>query len=112
MAAELDRQFQALATAAQIDRGVQSASRAGQIVGTLLERLPDVYPCAAVGVTLMTPDGAKSLPTMIRDCVRGTRAQVRVDLRADDVQELIDGTGSRLVLPSAGGHLPAYLAPL
>jgi diguanylate cyclase (GGDEF)-like protein len=112
MAAQLDRQFQALATAAEIDRAVLSATSAGQIVGTLLERLPDVYPCAAVSVTLMTPDGAKSLPTMVRDCVRGTRAQVRVDLRTDDVQELLDGAGSGLVLPSADGHLPAYLAPL
>jgi diguanylate cyclase (GGDEF)-like protein len=112
MAAQLDRQFQALATAAEIDRAVLSATSARQIVGTLLERLPDVYPCAAVSVTLMTPDGAKSLPTMIRDCGRGTRAQVRVDLRAADVQELLDGAGASLVLPSAGGHLPAYLAPL
>jgi diguanylate cyclase (GGDEF)-like protein len=112
MAAQLDRQFQALATAAEIDRGVLSATSAGEIVGTLVERLPDVYPCAAVSVTLMTPDGAKSLPTMVRDCVRGTRAQVRVELRSDAVRELLDGAGSSLVPPSAGGHLPTYLAPL
>ena len=62
MAAQLDRQFQALATAAEIDRAVLSATSAGEIVGTLLERLPDVYPCTAVSVTLMTPDGAKSCP--------------------------------------------------
>ena len=60
----------------------------------------------------MTPDGAKSLPTMVRDCMTGTRVQVRVDLRADDVQELLDGTRSSLVLPSVAGHLPPYLAPL
>ena len=112
MAAQLDRQFQALATAAEIDRAVLSATSAGEIVGTLLDRLPDVYPCAAVSVTLMTPDGAKSLPTMIRDCARGTRTQVRVELRADDVQELLGGAGTSLVLPSDVGHLPAYLAPL
>jgi diguanylate cyclase (GGDEF)-like protein len=112
MAAQLDRQFQALATAAEIDRAVLSATSAGEIVGTLLDRLPDVYPCAAVSVTLMTPDGAKSLPTMARDCLRGSRSQVRVDLRADDVQELLDGPGSSIVLPTATGHLPPYLAPL
>ena len=112
MAAQLDRQFQALATAAEIDRAVLSATSAGEIVGTLLERLPDVYPCAAVSVTLMTPDGAKSQPMMVRDCVRGTRSQVRVDLRANDVQELLDGADSSLVLPSPDGHLPTYLAPL
>ena len=37
MAAQLDRQFQALATAAEIDRAVLSATSAGEIVGTLLE---------------------------------------------------------------------------
>ncbi|HJR50592.1 MAG TPA: diguanylate cyclase, partial [Gemmatimonadales bacterium] len=112
MAAQLDRQFQALATAAEIDRAVLSATSAGEIVGTLLDRLPDVYPCAAVSVTLMTPDGAKSLPTMVRDCVRATRSQVRVDLRADDVQELLGGAGTSLVLHSDIGRLPAYLSPL
>ena len=112
MAAQLDRQFQALATAAEIDRAVLSATSAGEIVGTLLDRLPDVYPCAAVSVTLMTPDGAKSLPTMVRDCMHATRCQVRVDLRADDVQELLGGPGTSLVLPSDAGHLPAYLSPL
>ncbi len=112
MAAQLDRQFQALATAAEIDRAVLSTTSAGEIVATLLERLPDVYPCAAVSVTLMAPDGSKSLPTMVRDCVRATRTQVRVDLRADDVQELLDGAGTSLVLPAGSGRLPAYLSPL
>jgi diguanylate cyclase (GGDEF)-like protein len=112
MAAQLDRQFQALATAAEIDRAVLSATSAGEIVDTLLDRLPDVYPCAAVSVTLMKPDGSKSLPTMARDCVRGSRAQVRVDLRADDVQELLDGPGSSIVLPPEEEHLPTFLAPI
>jgi diguanylate cyclase (GGDEF)-like protein len=112
MAAQLDRQFQALATAAEIDRAVLSATSAGEIVATLLERLPDVYPCAAVSVTLMMPDDSKSLPTMVRDCARGTRSQVRVDLRADDVQELLEATGSTLVLRSELDQLPTYLAPL
>jgi diguanylate cyclase (GGDEF)-like protein len=112
MAAQLDRQFQALATAAEIDRAVLSATSAGEIVGTLLDRLPDVYPCAAVSVTLMKPDGSKSLPTMARDCVYATRTQSRVDLRADDVQELLDGPGSKVVLPADVGHLPTFLTPI
>ncbi|HEY7612986.1 MAG TPA: EAL domain-containing protein [Gemmatimonadales bacterium] len=112
MAAQLDRQFQALATAAEIDRAVLSTTSAGEIVGTLLDRLPDVYPCAAVSVTLMKPDGSKSLPTMARDCVRGSRTQVRVDLRADDVQELLDGPGAKIVLPADADHLPSFLVPL
>ena len=111
MAAQLDRQFQALATAAEIDRAVLSATSAGEIVGTLLERLPDVYPCAGVSVTLMTADGAKSLPTQVRDCLRGTRIQVRIDLHADDVQDLLDGPGWSVVPPGLE-DLPPFLAPL
>ena len=112
MAAQLDRQFQALATAAEIDRAVLSATSAGEIVRTLLLRLPDVYPCAAVSVTLMTPESVKSLPTLVHDFVRGTRAQVRVDLRADDVQRLLDGPDTTVVPAGGTGHLPPYLAPL
>jgi diguanylate cyclase (GGDEF)-like protein len=112
MAAQLDRQFQALATAAEIDRAVLSATSPAEIVGTLLERLPDVYPCAAVSVTLMSPDGAKSLPTMVRDCMTGTRHHGRVDLRADDVQELLDSPDSAVVFQEEGVPLPPFLAPL
>ena len=67
MATQLDRQFQALATAAEIDRAVLSATSASEIVATLLARLRDVYPCGVVSVTLMAPDGAKSLPSLVHD---------------------------------------------
>jgi diguanylate cyclase (GGDEF)-like protein len=112
MAGQLDRQFQALATAAEIDRAVLSATDAGEIVGTLLTRLPDVYPCAAVSVTLMTPDGAKALPTWVHDFTGGRRTQVWVDLRSDDVQELLAGAGGGLIPAAGTGPLPPYLAPL
>ena len=46
MAGQLDRQFQALATAAEIDRAVLSATDASDIVSTLLARIRDVYPCS------------------------------------------------------------------
>ncbi len=112
MAAQLDRQFQALATAAEIDRAVLSATSADEIVATLLERLPDVYPCAAVSVTLMTTDGAKSLPTQVRDCLRGAGVRMRVDLRADHVQDLLDGPDASVVPSADLERVPPYLAPL
>ncbi len=112
MAAELDRQFQALATAAEIDRAVLSATSAGEIVATLLARLADVYPCRATCVTLMAPDGAKSLPSLVHDYRDGTRVHVRVDLRADHVQELLAGSDATAVFPVEGEPLPPYVAPL
>ena len=112
MASQLDRQFQALATAAEIDRAVLSATSAGEIVATLLARLPDIYPCGAVCVTLMTPDGAKSLPSLVHDYADGRRAHVRVDLHSEDVQELLDGPDASEVVLVAGESLRPYLAPL
>jgi diguanylate cyclase (GGDEF)-like protein len=112
MAAQLDRQFQALATAAEIDRAVLSATSAGEIVATLLARLPDVYPCGAVSVTLMTPDGAKSLPSLVHDYSDGSRIHIRVDLRSDDVQELLDGPAASTVALVAGQSIRPYIAPL
>ena len=107
MAAQLDRQFQALATAAEIDRAVLSATSASEIVATLLARLPDVYPCAAVSVTLMAPDGAKSLPSLIHDYTDASRVHVRVDLRSDDVQELLDGPDATALDAGRGRPGPA-----
>ncbi len=112
MAGQLDRQFQALATAAEIDRAVLSATSAGEIVATLLARLPDVYPCGAVNVTLMTPDGTKSLPSLVHDYSDGSRVHIRVDLHSDDVQELLDGPDASSVALAEGESLRPYLAPL
>jgi diguanylate cyclase (GGDEF)-like protein len=112
MAGQLDRQFQALATAAEIDRAVLSATSAGEIVATLLARLPDVYPCGAVSVTLMTPDGTKSLPSLVHDYSEGSRIHIRVDLHSDDVQELLDGPDATSAALVEGESPRPYLAPL
>ena len=61
MAMQLGRQFQALATAAELDRAVLSATDVASIVDTLLARTRDVFPCHLVGVTLVASDGGKSL---------------------------------------------------
>ena len=90
MASQLGRQFQALSTAAEIDRAVLSATDVASIVDTLLARTRDVFPCHMVGVTLVAPDGGKSLSCVVYDYCDDAR-QARVDLRSDDVQDLLDG---------------------
>jgi diguanylate cyclase (GGDEF)-like protein len=112
MAGQLDRQFQALATAAEIDRAVLSATDASDIVSTLLARVPDVYPCSLVSVTLVAPDGAKSLPSVLHDYGDGTHRHLRVDLRSPDVQDLLEGPEAIVYDPDDEGPVPSYLAPL
>jgi diguanylate cyclase (GGDEF)-like protein len=112
MAGRLDRQFQALSTAAEIDRAVLAATDADEIVGTLLCRMPDIYPCDIVGVILMAPDGAKSLPAVTIDYAANIRHDARIDLHAEDVQDLLEGAEVRLVQRTEENRLPVYLAPL
>jgi diguanylate cyclase (GGDEF)-like protein len=111
MASQLGRQFQALSTAADIDRAVLSATDAVDIVETLLERVRDVFPCGLASVTLIAPDSSKSLTSVVHDYREGTRSQVRVDLRSSDVQDLLDGP-EVWVLDFPLAHCPSYLEPL
>jgi len=111
MATQLGRQFQALSTAAEIDRAVLSATNAVEIVETLLARVRDVFPCGLASVTLVAPDGSKSLTSVVHDYRDGTRRLARVDLRSTDVQDLLDGPEVLLLDPPAG-RLPSYLEPL
>ena len=91
MATQLGRQFNALATAAEIDRAVLSATDATTIVDTMLARIRDVFPCSVVSVTLGVPDGAKSLTSVIQDYENGGHRQVaRIGLRPSDVQATAD----------------------
>lgn len=111
MADQLGRQFNALATAAEIDRAVLSATDATAIVDTILARIRDVFPCSVVSVTLGVPDGAKSLISSIQDYENGGKRLVaRIGFRPADVQSLLTGPG---VLEIRGEEsVPAYLEPL
>ena len=111
MADQLGRQFNALTTAAEIDRAVLSATDATAIVDTILARIRDVFPCSVVSVTLGVPDGTKSLSSAIQDYGNGAKRHVaRISLRPSDVQSLLTGPG---VLEIRGDEsVPAYLEPL
>ncbi len=53
MAYQLGRQFKTLTTIAEIDRAILSAFNTEDIVTTLLNRINDVFPSDAVGITLI-----------------------------------------------------------
>jgi diguanylate cyclase (GGDEF)-like protein len=110
MATQLGRQFNALATAAEIDRAVLSATDATAIVDTVLGRIRDVFPCSMVSVTLGVPDGAKSVTSVIQDYENGNRHVERIGLRPADVQALL--IGPEVFVLRTGESVPSYLAPL
>jgi len=110
MAAQLGRQFKALATAAEIDRTVLSATDASTIVDAVLARIGDVYPCAAASVTLLPPDRASSAVSWVQHYRPGaTRECVRVEMSATELQQLAEAPDVLEV--AAGGHLCELLAP-
>jgi diguanylate cyclase (GGDEF)-like protein len=110
MAVQLGRQFNALATAAEIDRAVLSATDATAIVDTILARIRDVFPCSVVSVTLGVPDGAKSLSSAIQDYSSGKRQVARIGFRPSDVQALL--TGPEVLQIRGDESVPPYLEPL
>jgi diguanylate cyclase (GGDEF)-like protein len=110
MAIQLGRQFNALATAAEIDRAVLSATDATTIVDTILARIRDVFPCSVVSVTLGVPDGAKSLTSVIQDYETGQRHVARVGMRAPDVQAIL--TGPDVLEIRSGATTADYLEPM
>ncbi len=110
MATQLGRQFNALATAAEIDRAVLSATDATTIVDTILARIRDVFPCSVVSVTVGLADSSKSLTSVIQDYESGLRHVARVGMRGQDVQSLL--TGPDVLELRSGESVPAYLEPL
>ncbi len=60
----------------------------------------------------MTPDGAKSLPSLVHDYAGGSRVHVRVDLHAEDVHELLGGPDAAAVTLADSPRIPPYVAPL
>ena len=107
MAVELGRQFQALSTAAEIDRAVLSATDVASIVDLVLSRTRDVFPCHLVGVTLVAPDAGKWLTGMVYDYCDEQRHSSRLELLSEDIQDLLDGPD--LILLEVVDGLPGYL---
>ena len=110
MATQLGRQFNALATAAEIDRAVLSATDATTIVDTILARIRDVFPCSVVSVTVGVPDSSTTVTSVIQDYESGLRHVARVGMRGHDVQTLL--TGPEVLELRSGETVPAYLEPL
>ena len=53
MASRLSKQFNTLTTMSGIDRAILSALDTEKIIGVVLTRIPDIFPCDDVSVTLL-----------------------------------------------------------
>jgi diguanylate cyclase (GGDEF)-like protein len=111
MAARLGLQFNALATMSEIDRAVLSVIDRSRIVQTLLTRIPDLYPCSAVSVSLLDYEVKGACETWVRRAeAAGGERKERCSLTEADLQELRAHPGS--ILLTEDDELPDYLSPL
>ncbi len=111
MASRLAKQFTTLATMGKIDRAILSALDTEKIIGVVLTRMPDVFPCNHVSVTLLEGNGRMTGRTYTGN--GGTdkeKAVEMVEFSASEVQELLDHPES--VIVETGGAVPGYLAPV
>ncbi|MFQ5988853.1 MAG: HD domain-containing phosphohydrolase [Candidatus Methylomirabilales bacterium] len=111
MASRLGRQFNTLATIAEIDRAILSALETEKIVDTVLTRMRDVLPCDGISVTLINPDANETARTYIADETRGRETLIEAThLRSTEIQKLRENPESLIIRADDDGL--DYLAPL
>ncbi|MFQ5532399.1 MAG: HD domain-containing phosphohydrolase [Candidatus Methylomirabilales bacterium] len=111
MAGRLGRQFNTLATMAEIDRAILSALDTETIVNTVLTRMRDAFPCSGVCVTLLDSAGTGRMQTYVRDHDLPSETLVESsDLKPEDV-EILRGNPESLLIDVDKG-VPHYLGPL
>ncbi len=109
MASRLGRQFETLATMAEIDRAILSALDTEKIVETVLARLRDVFPSDYVSVTLFGGNGGEGARTYLSEGISNKATQIQdVQLHPDEVRPLFDHSDGVCI---ADGKIPDPLAP-
>jgi putative nucleotidyltransferase with HDIG domain len=111
MAGRLGKQFNALATIAEIDRAILSVLDTKKIVEVVLMRMADVLPCDEISMSLLDSHGAHLAQTYLRGGSSTDGAVVETTaLTPRDAQGLYDNPESLLV--RLEGDPPQYLGPL
>ncbi|NIO11737.1 MAG: GAF domain-containing protein, partial [Deltaproteobacteria bacterium] len=113
MAARLGRQFETLATMAEIDRAILSSLDTDKIVETVLAQLRDVFPSKFVSVTLLDEDHVGNARIYTSDDHGGKEILIReVHGVTDDVMTLLrNGGGICLADGKVPEPLVEYLKP-
>jgi putative nucleotidyltransferase with HDIG domain len=112
MASRLGRQFNTLATMAEIDRAILSTLDTRKIVDVVLTRIGDVLPCDGIGVTLLESNGTRRAQTYLggADDSREGDAAEETELAPGEMERLRAHPDTLLL--EAPHDLPRYLAPL
>jgi putative nucleotidyltransferase with HDIG domain len=111
MAGRLGKQFQALATIAEIDRTILSSLDIAKIVDTVLRHTTDLVACDGVSVTLMAADQQKVPRTYVLLAGADKKAWVETTyFNADELRAFSARPEVMELGPEDGA--PSYLAPL
>jgi putative nucleotidyltransferase with HDIG domain len=96
MSAELEAQFQALATIGEIDRAVLSALDSDEIIRTAMERTGDLISCDRVAACRLDWLGSREGKLQVFEVATGTKGKPRrVMLSAEDLDLLSGSDGFR-----------------
>ncbi len=76
MASRLGKQFKTLTTMSEIDRTILSTLNTRRIVNTLLTRMPEVFPCDCIAITLIAPDASDVGQIYFKETKPGSKIQV------------------------------------
>ncbi len=109
MAGRLGKQFSALTTMGEIDRAILSALDTEKIIGVVLTRIPDVFPCNYVSVTLLEYSD-RIIGRTYTESSTAEKVVEAIDLSAEEIQELMSHPESLLI--ELGEAAPSYLAPM
>jgi putative nucleotidyltransferase with HDIG domain len=110
MASRLGKQFKTLTSIAEIDRQILSTLDTRKIVNTLLTRLPDVFPCDCISVTLIGPNGPDVGRIYIRENKPGSEIQVETIQLPPKVMEKFYDHQDNFLITDEG--VPEYLPSL
>ena len=110
MSAQLDDRFRALELAAEIDRAILSAMDYPTIAQTVLDRLPQLYPCEGLSLTVLGLDGNGGATSWIElSCRQGLRSMVPAHLTTEDTAIMV-AQPEWLLFGDGAAPVPHYLA--
>ncbi len=110
MASRLGKQFKTLTTMSEIDRAILSTLDTRKIVNTLLNRMPEVFPCDSVSVTLIGSDTPDVGQIYFKETKLGSKIQAEtIQLPRNLIERLHIHEESFFLTDE---NIPDYLAPL